>query len=551
MYIAPNTTIRLLRNVRLEPDYVNTIYFSSLSAQTSYFMGKTKYTLTAQSYQRVNKGVCRVNYKAEDLYDCNYMMFQNTSFGTKWFYAFITKIEYVNNVTADVYYEIDSIQSWLKDITFSMCFVEREHSGSDNIGDNIVPEPLGIGELVYNNYGKLTTDFDELGIVLLKVDIDNASQGNIIDGIYSGAFPLCFGSDQNGRDNINNYIDDNFRTKPDALLAMYLCPSFCMEFPDYDSFPNGYPIPLRTSAVSEEYSATPLSNNDTIDGHIVRNKKLFTYPYNFYHIDNANGRELTLRYEFFTDDDGNKNLTPQFKAHGNVTMPVTIVLRPMNYKGIKDDDYLRTESIDLTTYPMCSWNLDSWKAWLAQDAVPEALSIMRGVIGGDSISTSVGNGRYNAQTQKRSGGDLLGSFGAVPDLSPLQIFSAISEVVSTLYTASIKADICRGSLNNGNINVSSKNQTFFGGRVSVNNQQAKIIDDFFDRFGYATNELKVPNITSRRSWNYIKTIGSNVDGNIPGDDKRIIDACFDRGITFWHNGDNVDNYSLNNDPVAP
>lgn len=548
-YIAPNSTIKLLRNIPLEPDYINTLDFATLSAQTTYFTGKAKYTLTAQSYQRANKGVCRVNYKVEDLYDVNYMMFQNTSFGTKWFYAFVTRVDYVNNVTADVHYEIDVMQTWIKDYSLRMCFVEREHSGSDNIGDNIVPEPLELGELIFNSYGKITTDFDEMGIVLLKVDIDAVSQGNIIDGIFSGAFPLAFGNDQNGRDNLNDYIDNNFAQKPDALLCLYMVPSFCMEFPDYDSFPNGYPIPLRTSAVSDNYSANALTGTETLDGHIVRNKKLFTYPYNYYHIDNANGRSLALRYEFFTDAQGNKNYTPQFKVHGNMTMPVTLVLHPRNYKGATNDKYILTESIDLTQYPMCSWNMDSWKAWVAQNAIPEAISAYTSIVGmGSTVGASMmgmalGGSSGNVSVADKQSVEGVGNMGIGMQL--------VGNILTKMYRASIKADICRGSLNNANINVSSGLQTFFGGRVSVCNQVAKIIDDFFDKYGYATNEVKVPNIRSRTSWNYVKTIGSNVDGNVPGDDKRIIDRNFDNGITFWHDPSHVDDYSQNNAPVSP
>lgn len=545
MYIAPNTTIRFLKNVRLEPDYVNTIYFSSKTAQANYFMNKTKYTLTAQSYQRVNRGICRVNYKAEDLYDCNYMMFQNTSFGSKWFYAFITKIEYVNNVTADVYYEIDSMQSWLKDITFSMCFVEREHSGSDNIGDNIVPEPIDTGEMVFNDYGKLWDDLDDMAIAVLTVDIEGGSQGQLIDGVYSGAKCKAYGTTQTAIANLNSYLN-SFNQKPDAIIAMYMIPAKSLGNHSQAELDNGITTLFSIECEDYEESATSLNSNMTIDGHVVRNKKLFTYPYNYCHVDNANGRQLALRYEFFTDNNGTKNYTPQFKIHANLCMPITVVARPMNYKGVNGDNFINTESIDLTGYPMCSWNTDSWKAWVAQDAIPEAISAYMGLL---NIGGSAGNAIMGAQSGLASNARTheiqSGVSGATAGVG------LVGNILKDVYKASIKADICRGSLNNANINVASHLQNFFVGRVSVNRQVAKIIDDFFDRFGYATHELKVPNITSRRSWNYVKTIGSNVDGNIPGDDKRIIDACFDRGITFWHNGDNVDNYSLNNDPVAP
>ena len=79
MEIQPNSKIYLLHNVPLDTTYDHTIYFADSVSQYNYFYGKVKHALSAQSYQRVNKGIARVGVSADDCYDCNYMMFQNTS----------------------------------------------------------------------------------------------------------------------------------------------------------------------------------------------------------------------------------------------------------------------------------------------------------------------------------------------------------------------------------------------------------------------------------------------------------------------------------------
>ena len=105
MYIAPNSTIKLIKMCPLDSSYQNTILFSTPTAQTNYFINTLGgYTFQNSTYQRVNKGVIRVEKKADLLYDCNYLAFQNTAYGNKWFYGFIKKIEYVNNITSEVYY---------------------------------------------------------------------------------------------------------------------------------------------------------------------------------------------------------------------------------------------------------------------------------------------------------------------------------------------------------------------------------------------------------------------------------------------------------------
>ena len=93
MYIEPNTNIKILHNVPLDNSYDHTIYFANATDQYDFFVTKIKYNLTNYTYQRVNKGTMRIEGKADNYYDCNYLMFQNTNFGSKWFYAFINSVE--------------------------------------------------------------------------------------------------------------------------------------------------------------------------------------------------------------------------------------------------------------------------------------------------------------------------------------------------------------------------------------------------------------------------------------------------------------------------
>lgn len=46
------------------------------------------------------------------------------------------------------------------------------------------------------------------------------------------------------------------------------------------------------------------------------------------------------------------------------------------------------------------------------------------------------------------------------------------------YTASIQADLCRGNVNNGSINMSHQYQNFYIGRAAITMNYARAIDDF-------------------------------------------------------------------------
>ena len=76
-------------------------------------------------------------------------------------------------------------------------------------------------------------------------------------------------------------------------------------------------------------------------------------------------------------------------------------------------------------------------------------------------------------------------------------------------------------------------------------------------YGYQTNRVKIPNINAREHYTYVKTCGCNIVsgkenendvivGGLPTDDLHKIVSIYDNGITFWKNGNNIGNYSLDN-----
>lgn len=180
MYIAPNSTIILLKDVPLSRDYTDTIFFTSAAAQTSYFQSAyVKKTFTAQSYQRVKKWVMRLEVLADEIYDYNYMMFQNTSFGSKWFYAFITNVEYINNSVSEITYELDVMQVWLFEATVKPSYVERETPETDVIGDHIEPEPIDLGPIQtrFINSAGLANSYDAV-IFIAREPQSSSSSAN-------------------------------------------------------------------------------------------------------------------------------------------------------------------------------------------------------------------------------------------------------------------------------------------------------------------------------------------------------------------------------------
>lgn len=532
MYIAPDSKIYLLTNVPLDNKYEHTIWFNSSDDQYRYFNSLAIHRLDNQSYQRKTIGVARVAVPADDLYTCNYMMFQNSSFGSKWFYAFVTQIEYVNNQTADIYFEIDVMQTWLFNYQFNEAYVARMHSYSDNIGDNILPEPVSCGEYVMDSYKEFAswnnhtkaTRMDEFAIVIAVVDTQGSSQGHIYDKIYGGATLYAF--DGQDSTSVNGFLTDRVQQN-NSIIGMYMCPKWLISSGNFESSrENPFQLGDNTEPLPDYSSLPAVSTSMTLNGYKPRNKKLYTYPYNFCHVDNSNGESLAIRYEFCN------NMTPSFVCYATQTQPVQVVLRPTYYKGSGLDGDptrhapLNTESLSIGNYPLCSWNFDAYQAWVAQNSIPLAA---QGV-------TKLGNYAIS--------GILSGGAGFVTGIPNL--LSTAESYMEQDYRASIASDISRGNFQNGGANCSNGIQSFYGGQCSITAQYARMIDDFFDRFGYATNRLVSPNRSFRPHWNYLQTVGCTIEGSVPADDMRKICDIYDAGITFWKHGSEVGNYSLDN-----
>lgn len=516
MYIQPNSDLYLLHNVPLDNTYDHTIYFTSQTAQSNYFQSNRKYALGALSYQRVNKGVARVGILADNLYDVNYLMFRNTAFGTKWFYAFVTKVEYVNNKCTDVYYEIDVLQTWHFDYTMDECYIMRNHTVTDAIGEHIEPEPFALGEYVFNNYSVLYP-MTTMCVVIGIVDTSGVTSGNVYDRVYSGAdLYVYYASDVEGINNkVNQYVQ-----KPDAIICMYMLPEILV-----GSVPDDHKIPSKSIGFIHTVLIQKINGTEDLGGYTPKNKKLYTYPYNFLHIDNANGQDITLRYEFFKDS------APNVELSGCITQPVKVVLRPINYKGswkgnIESIPTLNSESLTMENYPLCSWNIDAYQAWVSQNMVSMGFEGARGI--GSAIGSLLNF-------------DIGGAVSS--------ILGSATSIMEQNYNASIQADIMKGSVTSGNVNVSTGKQQFYYGRCSINQNDARRVDDFFTRFGYAIGRVDVPNRNSRPHWNYIKTAGCTVTGSVPADDMKKICSLYDNGITFWNVPSEIGNYSLDNSPT--
>jgi hypothetical protein len=126
---SPSTEVRLL-NTPLSMGDEHQIKFTSVAAQTNYFISCAQHTFFDFLYQRKEQ-IIRVPINIEDLYDCNYVMYKNSRFSTKFFYAYITKLEWLSDQSTAVHIKTDVYQTWQFQLTFHDSFIERQHPATD------------------------------------------------------------------------------------------------------------------------------------------------------------------------------------------------------------------------------------------------------------------------------------------------------------------------------------------------------------------------------------------------------------------------------------
>lgn len=550
MEIRPTTIVKLFSGVPINNTYADTLYFSSLSAQSSYFASLTTVkTFTSQMYQRVNKGQFEANCKADDIYNCNYMAFQNSGFGNKWFYAFINSIEYINNNNSLVTFEIDVMQTWMFDYELKRCFIERQHSVTDEIGANILPEPVNAGEYVFDNYGELAQGFDDYALIIAICDVDDSQiyDCGTYDNVFCGAKLWAIRMDAPNLYNSVGMLLQNYVKHPESIVNMYMCPMIMMPQSIHSAtvvtaLDKGF-TPQSVPVIAEP----PKSTHTTGFGlYTPKNNKLYTYPYNYFHVDNGQGESLDVRYEFFEAQSGSYGrLVPRFIIDGCINSPIQYRITPLNYKGSDSGPTgLRSEYLGLTGFPLCSWNYDAYKAWLAQNSVPMAVGIVAGsLLAGMAIAATGGAAAPLVPVLAGAGG------GMVTGAEIAAGVTIAGSAAMKAYQASIQADPCKGNINTGNVSFSKKQMKFFGGRARITEDYARMIDGFFTMYGYTYNAVGIPNISSRPHWNYIKTAGAKIIGECPADDIVKICSIYDRGITFWKNASEVGNYNLDNSPT--
>ena len=568
--ITPQTDVFLLK-CPLEISDINQLTFVDAAGQYAYFNSLPKLAVDNFTYQRKD-GTIRFGANFDSLLSYNYVMYRNDAYSNKWFYAFITGMEYLNDNVTAISIKTDVWQTWQFALTYKPVLIDREHTNDDTVGANTIPEGLELGEFVTNgnvtNFGAMSA-LNDYAIIIDVSMIENRGANqtlsyhwdteptNIpitaaVNGIPSGVIHLILGYNQYN-ERVTGYYDPfkvtevyNLAGLSDAIVNCYMVPTSLIDTsyiygglnitatysgdnPTTKTV-NNLAIFASTSGVTS-LGSQAFSRPTTLDGYTPKNGKLKCYPFCYFNISNNAGTSANFHYEDFSTS----SIT--FNLEGVVTPSGSIKAIPQNYKNITGSENGYDYSINGAKYPILSWNSDSYTNWLTQNAVNIKTSrdtVKRQAIG-NILGGAISNGVIGAGAATVSS---VGSF-----------LQQAREEWQAKSNANLTADTVEGNVAAGDIVWSKLRSNFTYLPMSIKAEYARSADDFLSTFGYKTNRVKVPNITGRRNWNYVKTVGCYIEANIPQDDLAEIKSMFDNGITLWHNPATFADYSQANDII--
>lgn len=545
----PSTNIKLLA-VPLVNDGESTLTFSSKSAQSAYFSSKTVGTFSKGdfSYQRKDN-IVRVPWNAEKLFNVNYCMYQNENYGDKWFYAFITKVEYIAPQTTYLYLQTDVWQTWLFDITFGQCFVEREHVNSDKIGEHLIPESvtpsewnlqkIGIDESPYQIGGYCVGTLYDIDS---KVGSPKKVGGMKANGVYFPCDVLFFPNDSNGLSRLQARLDTINEEMSDAIVFVSTIPKLASDkLSETDSR-------LTTTTYSTFDNVKIPVSHDNISGYVPKNNKCFIYPYHSLVCSNSANSGSELKFENFKD---RNNI--EFTAYAHITENNCIQFVPINYEvGTSSGDNPDFGFVS-QTYPEQPYTTNQNSYYKQQE-----MNLRNNNM--NAISSSTHNVLLGGVTEFAKNAT-LGMSGGGSGMDVLgQGTSATSSLVG-LANQVRSAELAEKNLEKMHAMTSPTAQGVGGASdISVVNgqiaprfyiknakkEQIRSIDEYFTAFGYQVNRLKKPNITGRPNFNYVKCSQVCCYADIPQDDLVKMKSMLVSGMTFWHNPSNIYNYASEN-----
>lgn len=557
--IMPESNIKLLSNTKLSNDYQNTLYFNGATEQASFFLSRVFRDIQQSQYVRKGQTI-RVNEVYDKLYDCDYVMYKNTNFGDKWFYAFITRKNYVNDRVTEIDIEIDCFQTWMFDIQYFPTFISRAHQreflNNKPIFDNLYPEQLEYGRDYVVTHTEVFSRDSFYAVICSSADLRGsfgdvnepnlpASIGGVFDGLPSA---------------LDYYVVDSLTEYTGRTSTLYEILSELSKYPwitqciqsitvvprevigdnwgvdTVHGFTIGY---LRNNYVSSN-SATINFENYLDYFPKYNHSKLYAFPYSYIEMTCFNGTQFLIKPEAV----GNGSLQLKVINYVGAQPRLSYFVDGYNDNGdngteLPDGQTYYGEFLDASVsngnFPQLPVTIDNYLLYMANNA--------------NSFQLTNSIARYN-QVEGAAvgiGQALLGSPGrglgtAYNAIKQGEI--TVRQQAAKIQDAELNPPSLAGQTGGDAFNIANGINGVTLKWKTIRPQYAERLERYFERYGYVQNKIEIPMLYGMSSFNYIQTTNILIGGNIPDEDRNTIKNMFDNGVTLWHNNQ-IGDYTSN------
>jgi hypothetical protein len=570
------TNIRLLSGIPFSSDYKHTRWFDSLSEQTSWYLSRNAvHSMGQTSFQRIEGySYIKVDKSIDELWGTNYIMFQNTLYNNKWFYGFVTKLEYIREHLTYVHFHIDVLQTWRFDYTFKPSFVIREHCPLWNSDGtpiiNTVDEGLNYGteyDIVssqnYQPYdgvfflvivsksamhdaNNIKASLNGLPQPLsyyvhpfkLSGDVPNTMVGSngLNASSISEVLQGIMTQDKTVNDVVSLYVTEYFGSNLsyDGSLLMF-------DGNRFEAVAVGTINTIHVKAFPSYEPKTVTLENKYASYRSVVESKLLMYPYTQLILDDFKGNRVVLKNEYINDTTIKINVKGSLGTHNKTAYSIDNYLQDENqvysYVTAMEHAVLNTNPNDI---PILN---DMLAAYLQGHR--NSIQNQRNTIQFNNFMDTakhMNNGSANA---------LYGNIPGVINESMDMVKGGGNAILKIQGIMAKQQDIANvppsvssmGS--NSNFDYGNYIYGLYIIKKQIKTEYQKKLEDFFHMFGYKLNEVKLPNFHTRQHFNYVQTSSCTILGNFNNEDLQEIKNIFDNGITLWHT-DDIGNYDLVN-----
>lgn len=332
----PQTTFYLLRNIKLDHSYTNTMDFDTKEDQYNYFFSKKAFEVKEGTYQRKTIGVVRVPFLYDDIATCNYIMWQNANYSDKWYYAFILEIKYINPNLSEIIYDLDVIQTYMFDIEWKPSQIERDMGAQFNSSGIPYPnrevEDLNYGSDYDTVYEQNITQIPNVSFMVLGFNLwvgdSSTNVNNVPLNITYAIVPVYVSHENNIPTDIQFKINNSDLTNVGKVLKFFATDknfvNRLVSLKLYPFIPTDITYTRSGNTIfinSEHYEATILSASSNI--FVMTNKKdlnlgaytktiqnnkynnipsytenkMYMFPYTFGVLTNKRGQDFVVKLE--------------------------------------------------------------------------------------------------------------------------------------------------------------------------------------------------------------------------------------------------------------